>query len=330
MCEHLKRRGTRCAIRRKSPADLVAYYGRTIYTKALGTSDYSEAKRLCRLLAVALGAEWQKARASQRGEEPPVEAPVQPVLLPKLAGCSLKPRREAIARAEPKGTTMLAVARKWALERKPAARTVSRTYNIVEEFRRHTGCSIIEQATREHVLKFKDALLEAGQTPGNINVKIPMLGVVFNYACDNAIIKANPASRVRIDDKRRASEKRLNWCVTKPWFDYIMGTRVIADPAIAETNPLAVKLPAFVEKRVNALARRLLPKAYALIDAASAADAQRRQQGVALPDARGYSSCEHGKRGGLLKSSVDEDFDFVISCGVARIKPHGMHSRPAF
>jgi len=211
MCEHLERRGTRYAIRRKIPADLVAYYGRTIYTKALGTSDYSEAKRLCRLLAVALDAEWFKVRASQRGEEPPVEAPVviQPVLLPKLAGCSLRPRRAAIKRSEPKGTTMLAVARKWALERKPAARTVSRTYNIVEEFRRHTGCSIIEQATREHVLKFKDALLEAGQTPGNINVKIPMLGVVFNYACDNAIIKANPSARVRVADKRKANEKRL-------------------------------------------------------------------------------------------------------------------------
>mgnify|MGYP003531574018 FL=1 len=83
-------------------------------------------------------------------------------------------------------------------------------------------------------------------------------------------------------DHHMNASQDANWCVTKPWFDYIMGTRVIADPTIAETNPLGVKLPAFVEKGVNALARRLLPKAYALIDAASAADAQQRQQGVAL------------------------------------------------
>ena len=213
MCEHLERRGTRYAIRRKIPADLTAYYGRTIYTKALGTSDYREAKRLCRLLAVALDGEWEAARATQAGVTVPIAAPevIQPVLIPRQPDSSAKPRRVSIKKAQPAGTSLIAVARKWALERKPAPRTVSRTYNIVEEFRRHTGCSIIEQATREHVLKFKDALLEAGQTPGNINVKIPMLGVVFNYACDNAIIKANPASRVRIDDKRRASEKRLNF-----------------------------------------------------------------------------------------------------------------------
>ncbi len=84
-------------------------------------------------------------------------------------------------------------------------------------------------------------------------------------------------------DHHMNASQDTNWCVTRPWFDYVMGTRVIGDPAIAETNPLGMKLPAFVEKRVNALARRLLPKAYARIDAASETDAQQRQQGVAMP-----------------------------------------------
>ena len=37
-----------------------------------------------------------------------------------------------------------------------------------------------------------------------------------------------------------------NWCVTRPWFDYIMGTRIKANPDLAECNPLGVKLPTFV------------------------------------------------------------------------------------
>ncbi|ERS10046.1 MULTISPECIES: hypothetical protein [Marinobacter] len=37
-----------------------------------------------------------------------------------------------------------------------------------------------------------------------------------------------------------------NWCVTRPWFDYIMGTRIKANPDLAECNPLGVKLRTFV------------------------------------------------------------------------------------
>lgn len=81
-------------------------------------------------------------------------------------------------------------------------------------------------------------------------------------------------------DHHMNASQDANWCVTRPWFDYIMGTRVIGDPAHAETNPLGMKLPRFVEKRVNALARRVLPQAYARMDAGSRLDAEQRRQGV--------------------------------------------------
>lgn len=83
-------------------------------------------------------------------------------------------------------------------------------------------------------------------------------------------------------DHHMNASQDANWCVTRPWFDYLMGTRVIGDVAVAETNPLGVKLPAFVEKRVNRLARRLLPHAYARIEAGSRLDAEQRWQGLAL------------------------------------------------
>lgn len=39
------------------------------------------------------------------------------------------------------------------------------------------------------------------------------------------------------------SYQYANWCVTKPWFDYLMGTRVISSADLQEQNPLGVKLP---------------------------------------------------------------------------------------
>jgi hypothetical protein len=84
-------------------------------------------------------------------------------------------------------------------------------------------------------------------------------------------------------DHHMNTNQDANWCVTKPWFDYIMGTRVIADPAHAETNPLGIRLPKFVEKRVNALARRLLPHAFERLDANRERERQNRKDGVDLP-----------------------------------------------
>ncbi|MDX1706874.1 hypothetical protein [Pseudidiomarina sp.] len=74
-----------------------------------------------------------------------------------------------------------------------------------------------------------------------------------------------------------------SWCVTRPWFDYMMGTRVMSDPQIAESNPLGMDLPNWLESRVNRLARRLLPSSYESIDRSSRIDAGRRQEGIEMP-----------------------------------------------
>lgn len=56
-------------------------------------------------------------------------------------------------------------------------------------------------------------------------------------------------------DHHMNSNQDANWCVTKPWFDYLMGTRVISSIDLQEQNPLGMRLPtAFADwltKRVN-------------------------------------------------------------------------------
>lgn len=80
-------------------------------------------------------------------------------------------------------------------------------------------------------------------------------------------------------DHHMNANQNANWCVTRPWFDYIMGTRVISDPSTAETNPLGMKLPSMIEKPLNYVARRLLKRAYAQIEQRSKLDAVQRAQG---------------------------------------------------
>src|SRR5690554_5045983 len=63
-------------------------------------------------------------------------------------------------------------------------------------------------------------------------------------------------------DHHMNTNQDANWCVTRPWFDYIMGTRVIANKAMAESNPLGIRLPEIVEKPLNQACRRLFPKSF--------------------------------------------------------------------
>ncbi|MDX1802540.1 MAG: sterol desaturase family protein [Alcanivorax sp.] len=80
-------------------------------------------------------------------------------------------------------------------------------------------------------------------------------------------------------DHHMNTNQDANWCVTRPWFDYIMGTRVIGDTGIAETNPLGMNLPPWLEKPVNRVARRLLPRAFRRLDANRKKESARQRNG---------------------------------------------------
>lgn len=60
-------------------------------------------------------------------------------------------------------------------------------------------------------------------------------------------------------DHHMNSNQDANWCVTKPWFDYLLGTRVISSEDLQEQNPLGIALPRMISNWLNRQAAQYFP-----------------------------------------------------------------------
>lgn len=199
MATGLIRRNGRYSIRRIIPTDLQPHYGRREIVRALGTATPTDARRLHARAWVQLDDEFDLRRAAISGHASPERATIQ---IKSIA----RPVPDPIA--TPPGNPLREVVDRWAGERKPIERTARRTRNIVDRFEAVNGKLDVQAVTKQHVLAFKDALFQQGRSPANINVMIPMLGVVMNFAIANDLMASNPADGIRVADNRRAKEKR--------------------------------------------------------------------------------------------------------------------------
>ena len=96
-------------------------------------------------------------------------------------------------------TPLASVVDRWAASERPGDRNVRRTRKIVQRFETVNGKIAVEAVTKQHAVAFREVLQAEGQTPANINVMIPMLGVVFNYAIKRLhLISVNPAAGLRV------------------------------------------------------------------------------------------------------------------------------------
>ena len=60
-------------------------------------------------------------------------------------------------------------------------------------------------------------------------------------------------------DHHMNSNQDANWCVTRPWFDYVMGTRVVSSADLKEANPLGLPLPAPISKILTEAIESVFP-----------------------------------------------------------------------
>lgn len=74
-----------------------------------------------------------------------------------------------------------------------------------------------------------------------------------------------------------------NWCVTRPWFDYVMGTREASSLELMESNPLGIWLSQAIERPLNAALRRAFPQTFERVERNICAEQERRRQEADAP-----------------------------------------------
>lgn len=67
-------------------------------------------------------------------------------------------------------------------------------------------------------------------------------------------------------DHHMNSNQDANWCVTRPWFDYVMGTRVASTRELMESNMLGIALPKFIEQPLNTWSRKTFPTMFETLE----------------------------------------------------------------
>lgn len=224
----LLRRGARYYIRRRIPAELIKHYGRSEITRALGTSEAKEARRLLPQAWVALTAEFDQAgTAAQIGQ--PYAAPNAVALKPLTSANKAEGAKPCSA------MTIRDVQALWAKHQDRPASTIRSMDLALDRFERVMGNRVIGSVTRQDVGDFIDKM----RTPGvvtsqgisvpNMNALLAMVSALFGFAVRRNLIPANPASNTLIPDARRPREKRREF--DEPALEAIFSSPVYAQGA---------------------------------------------------------------------------------------------------
>lgn len=97
---------------------------------------------------------------------------------------------------------------RWAKERGVAAKGVDKHRAVVRWFVERGGPPSAEAVTRQHVLAFKDRMIDEGVTAANANAKLSCLRTLLGFAVQNGYLNLNPAAGISVRDKDRDRRKR--------------------------------------------------------------------------------------------------------------------------
>lgn len=115
-------------------------------------------------------------------------------------------------KAGSKGITLSDLFEGWARERKPSQSTVDQWRKHVESFAIFLGHNDATRVTKADVVRWKDALLEAGNSPKTINdAKLAALKVAFTFGLANVHVTTNPVNGVSVRRKAKLNERMLGF-----------------------------------------------------------------------------------------------------------------------
>jgi len=113
---------------------------------------------------------------------------------------------------ETKAISLLAMFDGWARERKPSQSTMEQWRKHVQAFVSFMGKDDAGQVMKADVVRWKDALVEAGGAPKTINdAKLAALKAAFGWGLANVRIASNPVVGVSVAYKKRAGDRMLGF-----------------------------------------------------------------------------------------------------------------------
>lgn len=107
---------------------------------------------------------------------------------------------EAAAKPQEDGPTIDGVVDRWAKERRREGKSLETHRAVARRFTELVGSLPVANISKRDVLTFKDGLLEGGDTPANVNVKLTRLRTLLNFAFHNDLIASQPASGISVLD----------------------------------------------------------------------------------------------------------------------------------
>ncbi|ACA15991.1 integrase domain protein SAM domain protein [Methylobacterium sp. 4-46] len=95
----------------------------------------------------------------------------------------------------------------WAAEKRPAEKTLYEWTRVMTQFVSFLDHEDAGRVTPDDVQRWKEALIAKGLAPKTISDgKLVVLRAIFQWAADNRRLASNPAERISMDVKRKASE----------------------------------------------------------------------------------------------------------------------------
>jgi integrase len=135
--------------------------------------------------------------------------PLESLTTPEALPAALQPIERAIRRPQDNARSLEALVRKWALERKPTARSEQAMRRHIDRLRDAIGDIPVSAIVKAHIVTFKDRLLETGNSVANTNYSLTNVGVLLNFGEQQDWLKSNPAKGVRIQDEKPNEKARI-------------------------------------------------------------------------------------------------------------------------
>jgi len=129
--------------------------------------------------------------------------------LPFIEVSTKRPLSDSAPATQHTGHHLSELVDKWAAERTPRPKTISKMRNVIARFVKAVGVKPIEQVSKRDVVAFKDELLASGSSAANVNQYLTELNVLLNFATQQAVIETNPAHGIRVKVNASPRDKRL-------------------------------------------------------------------------------------------------------------------------